>query len=167
MADERIERLPDDQRQLAERFSAFVESMDDKYFSRVASINGGADFEDRYIENEYSDFDLRVTRGAVVEKAGRMRSFGHQSNPGRGEGVLTWGSFYSLDFHPKSPLVGMLHATIVLQFFEDGEATVGGWLGVMPGTRVEADLAQLEAVTEAHFDAHGKDPSLYRRLVCK
>ncbi|MDJ0928184.1 MAG: hypothetical protein QNJ73_11125 [Gammaproteobacteria bacterium] len=158
---------PAEQARLIERYDAFVARMDAEQLRRVMRLNGNNEIENRRIENEYSDYDLRVTRGAVVEKAGRMLTTGKKTNPGRGSGVLTWGRFYSLDFHPQTPLVGMLHATIVLQFYADGTAQVGGWLGVMPGTKVAEDLAYLEKITDDWFAAHDKDNSLYRRLICK
>jgi coproporphyrinogen III oxidase len=148
-------------------FNEFVAGMDEKYFGQVEAMNGGIEFEDRTASTEYSDFELRVARGDVMEKAGRMLSDGKLAPPGRGGGVLTWGRFYSLDMHPKTPLVGMLHATIVLQMYEDGSVGTGGWLGVMPGTRIEADLALLKQVTDDYFAAHDKDPTLYRKLICK
>lgn len=145
----------------------FTFKMDDKYFGQVGSLNGALEFEDRTFETEWAKFEVRVTRGDVVEKTGRMYSVGKKLSPGRGEGILTWGRFYSLDMHPKSPLVGMLHATIVMQMFEDNSVVTGGWLGVMPGTKVEEDLALLKKVTDDYFERHGKDPSLYRTLICK
>ncbi|RMF98613.1 MAG: coproporphyrinogen III oxidase [Gammaproteobacteria bacterium] len=156
-----------EQDRLTQRFERFVARMDERQLGRVMQLNGNTEREDRFVANEYSDYDLRVTRGPVIEKAGRMLTWGKQTNPGRGGGELRWGRFYSLDFHPRSPLVGMLHATIVLQIYTDGSAQVGGWLGVMPGTRIEADLAELRQVTDDWFAAHGKDPALYRRLICK
>ncbi|MDP6436441.1 MAG: hypothetical protein QF790_07390 [Gammaproteobacteria bacterium] len=143
----------------------FVAEMDAKYFGRVEQMNGGIEFEDRFIEGKYGDYKLRVARGEVMEKAGRMNSIGKINT--RGEGVLTWGKFYSLDMHPKTPLVGMLHATIVLQMFEDGSVATGGWLGVMPGTKVEEDLALLKKLTDDYFAKRDKDPVLYRQLICK
>ena len=157
----------DEQAQLQAWFGDFVASMDDKYFGIVGDMNGSVEFEDRQVESEWSGYDLRVTRGDVMEKAGRMLSTGKKLSPGRGEGVLTWGRFYSLDMHPKTPLVGMLHATIVMQMFEDGKVGTGGWLGVMPGAIVDEDLARLKTITDEYFAQHGKDPSLYRRLICK
>jgi coproporphyrinogen III oxidase len=171
--DERIERLPPEQKALAQRMTSFIVRMDEKYFPRIASLNGGIDgdvIDDVMImESEYSDYDIRVTRGPVIEKAGRMLSVGKKTSPARGpdNGPLIWGRFYSLDIHPKTPLVGMLHATIVLQFFDGGKSAVGGWLDVMPGTRVEEDIDRLHALVDAHFAAHQKDPTLYRKLMCK
>jgi len=157
----------DDRIMLSSFFNGFVTDMDKKYFSRVEAMNDNISVENRTATTEYSDYELRVARGDVMEKAGRMLSFGKKSSPGRGDGVLTWGRFYSLDMHPKTPLVGMLHATIVMQMFADGSVQTGGWLGVMPGTRVEADLAALKQLTDDYFEKNGKDPTLYRRLICK
>ena len=156
-----------EQLELRAYLDQFIEQMDDKYFAVVEDLNGDIDFEDRQISTEWSDFDLRVARGDVMEKAGRMLAIGKKRSPGRGDGVLTWGRFYSLDMHPKTPLVGMLHATVVMQMFADGSVQTGGWLGVMPGTKIDADLARLKQVADDWFAEHGKDPALYRRLICK
>jgi len=145
----------------------FTDKMDSKFFGRVKEMNGSLEFEDLVEETEWAKYKLRVTRGDVMEKAGRMLSDGKKLSPGRGDGELTWGRFYSLDMHPKTPLVGMLHATIVLQMFKDKTVFAGGWLGVMPGTKVDIDLAKLKKLTDDYFSKHGKDPSLYRRLICK
>ena len=166
--DSRIDLLPPQQQALAGRMKAFMQRMDDKYFARITELNEGAAEEEHLREDtEYSLFDIRVTRGPLIEKAGRMLAVGHKTNPGRGDRELVWGRFYSLDIHPETPLVGMLHATIVLQFFADGSTGVGGWLDLMPGTRVDADLERLKALTDGYFATHDKDPALYRRLVCK
>ncbi len=148
-------------------FEGFVAGMDEKYFGQVGAMNGALAFEERQLETEWSKFDLRVTRGPVMEKAGRMYAPGKKLSPDRGDGELTWGLFYSLDMHPQTPLVGMLHATIVMQMFADNTVQTGGWLGVMPGTRIEEDLALLKQVTDDYFARHDKDPALYRRLICK
>jgi coproporphyrinogen III oxidase len=166
-ADERIERLSGKDRKLADYMKAFIAEMDAKYFERIGEMNGELEFEDRISETDWSGYDLRVTRGEVMEKAGRMLSAGKKQNPARGDKELVWSRFYSLDMHPKTPLVGMLHATIVVQFFADGSSSSGGFLGVMPGTRIAEDLDYLKELTDAYFAQADKDPSLYRRLMCK
>ncbi len=166
---ERLNRLPEDQRAKAMRMIDFNARMDEKYFGWAEELNGETEYDNRIIETDYSHYDLKVTHGPVVEKIGRMQSSGRQSNPGRGDGVLVWGRFYAIDIHPKTPLVGMLHATMVYQFFEDGSMGVGGFLGVMPGTKVEEDLAGLAKVTEDHFAKYGQSDQLpmYRQFLCK
>lgn len=167
IADERMQRLSAEKQAIAQQYGDFVAAMDKKYFGRVGEMNRGIVEETLEIGNEYSDYEIVVTRGPVVQKFGRMLSEGKLTSPGRGDRVLSWGRFYSLDAHPKTPLVGMLHATIVLQFFENGDIGTGGWLGVMPGTRVEEDLQGLKDLTDAHFARYDKNPDLYRRLICK
>lgn len=165
--DYRLEKLPPDQRELAEWLNAFTDRMDEKYFGRVRDLNGGLEFEDRSFSTEWSEHEVRVTRGDVVEKAGRLYSMGKKQRAERGGREIVWSRFYALDFHPKSPLVGMIHAAIVLQFFGDGSSYAGGWLGTMPGTRIEEDLGMLKKVTDDYFSEHDVDITIYRKLVCK
>jgi hypothetical protein len=167
-ADERLARLPPDQQALARRMVAFMDDMDRRQFGRVDRLNGaGAAPERLQRETDDSIYDVTVTRGPVVEKFGRMIAEGKKSQPGRREGEIVWSRFYSLDGHARSPLVGMLHATLVLQFYTDGSASAVGWLGVMNGTRVDADMQRLTRVVDEHFAAYGRDPTVYRKLMVK
>ena len=180
---QRLEQLSVENRLIAEDLIKFIEDSDNKYFSWAGCINlnltaidnnclskdnGNTADESFQSVTKYSDFDVRVARGPIVEKIGRMISEGKMTSPGRGEERnLLWGRFYSIDVHPKTPLVGMLHATLVLQIFEDGSIGTGGWLDVMPGTRVKSDMNYLKKVTDEYFEENNADPSLYRKLVCK
>ena len=156
---------------LARRMVEFMARADQKYFARAAELNGTAAHpraEDTLSrETDDSIYDVRVTRGPVVEKLGRLLAEGKKTQPGRIEGVLVWGRFYSIDVHPQTPLVGMLHATLVLQFYEDGTAFAGGWLGVMNGTRVDEDMQALTRVVDSHFAEYDRQPGLYRKLIVK
>ena len=179
---QRLEQLSVENKLIAEDLIKFIEDSDNKYFSWAGCINndsttidnnclsnenGNTSDETFISDTKYSDFDVRVARGPVVEKIGRMISEGKMTSPGRGEERnLLWGRFYSIDVHPKTPLVGMLHATLVLQIFEDGSIGTGGWLDVMPGTRVKSDMNYLKKVTDEYFERYNADPSLYRSLVC-
>jgi coproporphyrinogen III oxidase len=166
--DERLERLPADQKQLAERMLKFMSDMDTKYFGRTYELNGNSKSETKEFISDYSDYDIKVTRGPVVEKMGRMLAIGKKASPKtRMPGNLIWGRFYSLDAHPKSPLVGMLHATIVLQFFDSGQGFAGGWLGIMPGTRIESDLNELKETVDNIFGKYNLNPEYNRELICK
>ena len=166
-----FERLSPAHQAVAGRLLDFVARADARYFGRVAGLNGGgADPETRDLlacETDDSLYDVRVLRGPVVEKFGRMLVEGRKTQPGRREGELAWGRFYSLDVHPATPLVGMLHATLVLQFYADGTGFAGGWLGVMNGTRVDEDMAGLGRLVDDWFAARGRDPATYRQLMVK
>ncbi len=173
---ERLDALTPDNRIIAEDLITFMQTSDDKYFAWVNKINkqtspelGDQPMNDEDFDwvTEYSDYNIRVVRGPVIEKTGRMLSEGKMTSPGRGDKNLVWGRFYSIDIHPKTPLVGMLHATIVLQFFEDNSIGTGGWLDMMPGTRIPEDLEFLKQTTDDYFNKHNANTALYRRLVCK
>jgi len=165
--DARLERLPAEQRELAEWMNAFTDRMDEKHLGRVGQLNGELEFDDRNFSTEWSEHEVRVTRGPVVEKAGRLYSMGKKQRAERGGREIVWSRFYAIDIHPKSPLVGMIHAAIVLQFFGDGSSYAGGWLGTMPGTKIDEDLGLLKQVTEDYFAANEIDLRIYRKLVCK
>ena len=173
---ERLDALTPDNKIIAEDLITFMQASDDKYFAWVNKINkqtspelGDQPINDENFDwvTEYSDYNIRVVRGPVIEKTGRMLSEGKMTSPGRGDKNLVWGRFYSIDIHPKTPLVGMLHATIVLQFFEDNSIGTGGWLDMMPGTRIPEDLEFLKQTTDDYFNKHNANTALYRRLVCK
>ncbi|MEQ1801952.1 MAG: hypothetical protein ABL989_08535 [Gammaproteobacteria bacterium] len=170
-ADSRLARLSPEHQALARRMVSFMDRADAKYFARVQALNGtpGAPAAGDVLDRETDDsiYNVRVTRGPVVEKLGRMIADGKKTQPGRREGVLVWSRFYSLDVHPQTPLVGMLHATLVLQFYEDGTGFAGGWLGVMNGTRVDEDMTALASVVDTHFAAYDRNPAVYRSLIVK
>ena len=170
-ADERLDRLSPEHQLLARQMVEFMARADQKYFARAATLNGTTvatePVETLIRETDDSIYDVRVVRGPVVEKLGRMIAEGKKTQPGRREGVLVWGRFYSIDVHPKTPLVGMLHATLVLQFYEDGTGFAGGWLGVMNGTRNDEDMQALTRVVDDQFASCGKKPDLYRNLIVK
>jgi coproporphyrinogen III oxidase len=165
--DPRIAKLAPADQAIARNLDAFVERMEKKYFARVEKLNGPPAFEKLETQTEDTDYFVRVTRGPVIEKFGTMIAYGKKAQPGRIPGVLAWSRFYSIDVHPKTPLVGMLHATVVVQFYEGGTSFAGGWLGVMNGTRNAEDMERLKAVTDAHFAKAGKDPAIYRKLIMK
>ena len=169
--DVRLERLAPEHRALALRMVGFMDRADQKYFARAQALNGGVALtgpqDTLSRETDDSIYSVRVARGPLVGKLGRMLAEGTKTQPGRREGVLVWSRFYSIDVHPQTPLVGMLHATLVLQFYEDGSGFAGGWLGVMNGTRVDEDMQLLTSVVDQQFASYGKSPAVYRGLMVK
>ena len=109
---ERLDALTPDNRIIAEDLITFMQTSDDKYFTWVNKINeqtspelGDQPINDENFDwvTEYSDYNIRVVRGPVIEKTGRMLSEGKMTSPGRGDKNLVWGRFYSIDIHPKTP----------------------------------------------------------------
>jgi coproporphyrinogen III oxidase len=165
---DRLDERTAEQQELASRFLAFIERMEDKYFGRMEQLNGETTYEEKYLTTDYAEWDMKVARGSVVEKGGRMLGMETKSPPNSpSREDVVWGRFFSFDIHPKTPLVGQIHAVILLQLYADGTSGAAGWLGVMPGTRVEEDMDYLRETMDAVFARHGKDPSLYRQLICK
>lgn len=166
--DVRLAQLSPDNRALAQRMLGSVERWNEKYRGRADALNGGTAVpETLHRETDYSIYDVWVTRGPVIEKLGSMLAEARKPPPGRSGSPLVWSRFYSLDYHAATPLVGMLHSALVLQFYEDGTGFVGGWLGVMNGTRNDEDMAQLASVVDRRFAQFGKSPELYRKLMLK
>ena len=168
--DDRIGKLSPQNRAVAERMVKDMARLDAKILDRVGRLNqltGKPPLESLQRETEDSIYDVRVTRGPVVEKAGRMLQEGKLQQPGRPTPPLVWGRFYSWDVHPQTPKVGMLHATLVLQFYEDGTGSAVGWLGIMNGTRVDADMEALSRMVDQHFAAAGVEPKIFRMLMMK
>ena len=82
---ERLDALTPDNRMIAEDLITFMQTSDDKYFAWVNRINvqaqSGVDIQGISDENfdwttEYSDYNIRVVRGPIIEKTGRMLSEG-------------------------------------------------------------------------------------------
>ena len=107
-----------------------------------------------------------VARGDTVEKIGRMisRIYKPKSEIQR---PTTFGRYYGLDIHAKSPLNGHIHTAIVMQYYPDGNSTLGGTLNLLKGAAREDDIAYLKNALDEVFAKHGRDVTPYRNRVCK
>ena len=162
-----IESLPPAQQPLAQRTKDFVERMERLYFERVQGLNSGrSTFDERNVQTDSIAFDVRVARGDVVEKAGRMLSVSLAPNQ-RFPQERAFNRFLSFDVHPKSPLVGTMHAALSVNFNRDGSTSIGGWVDVMPGAMRADDLATLRAAMDRVYERHQQDPARYRKASCK
>ena len=151
---------------MARRVQQFMDRMELTYFERVRTLNGGAEFETREVSTGSGTFEVKVTRGPVVEKAGRMVSVIHKPNE-RFRQEWLYNRFMTLDAHPKSPLVGTLHAAFVVTYVKDGTSSLGGWVDIMPGAMRREDLDQLRATMDRVYAKHRQDPARFREASCK
>lgn len=158
-----LEALSEEQLAFANRFSAFLDRVDALYFGRIEELNGGLDSVTKTMSSEYSDYDIKVARGAVIEKGGRTLNITKKPTRSFQRDNL-WSRYYLLDVHPESPLVGMLHAAIVIQFFPDDTATIGGFLDVLETANREEDLAYMKQAMDQVYEKYGVDPAPYRKL---
>lgn len=68
--------------------------------------------------------------------------------------------------HPKSSLVGYLHAFVSFQHNIDGTSSIGRWMDIIPAVRIEEDLDYVRQKVDEVFEKHGVDPTGYRKAIC-
>ena len=161
-----VEGLNEEQQAFAGRFLQFQNDMDEKFFGRAGEINDGNSSDVKETRtNEFADHYVRVARGDVVEKIGRMISRVYEPSSDI-QRPTTFGRYYGLDVHAKSPLMGHVHSAIVLQYYPDGAGVVGGTLNLLKGAAQEEDLEYVKNALDVVFEKHGRDPTPYRYRVC-
>ncbi|MCZ6516620.1 MAG: coproporphyrinogen III oxidase [Gammaproteobacteria bacterium] len=162
-ADGEFSRLTAEQTAKAKRALQFLDEMEALYFGTVAKLNGNDEIESVDINDEFALRNVKVMRGPVVEKAGRMRT--HTLKPKADfQDERLWTRFFSADVHPKTPKVGMLHAAITMHFDADGGSAVAGWVDILPAATSPEDLDHLKAVADEIFAKYGKDAARHRRM---
>jgi coproporphyrinogen III oxidase len=159
-------QLTPEQREFIVRANAFMDEMDALYFGRIAELNSSAAVEILDFPTDFAGHNVTVARGAVVAKAGRMRVV-HKRPKADFQGKRLWSRFFSIDVHPASPKVGMLHAAFTMGFKPDGSSSIGGWIDVLPGAMSEADLARLKVTMDKVFDKYDIDPEPHRTMSCE
>jgi len=158
--------LNEEQKALAQSSLEFLSRMNTMYFSRIDKMNGGSEKESRFRSTEYADYNAKAARGPVVQKGGRLYSI--TKKPTRSfQKPTVWSRFFSVNMHAKSPLAGMPHNAFVIQFYEDGGSSIGGFLDVLPGATPEEDLLYIKEAMDAVYEKHGVDPTPHRALSCK
>ncbi len=161
-----VEGLNAEQQAFAGRFLEFLDDMDEKFFSRAGEINGGHTSDEKETREEgYADYYTRVARGDVVEKIGRMTSRVYEPTSDI-QRPTTFGRYYGIDVHAKSPLMGHVHSAIVLQYYPDGMSTLGGTLNLLKGGAQQEDLDYIKNALDVVFAKHGHDPAPFRERVC-
>ena len=162
-ASDDIEALNEEHASFAHRTLDFLDRMDTLFFDRAEELNGGLELQTKTMGTEYSDYDIKVTRGSVIEKGGRTINI--TKKPTRDfQKPNLWGRYYLIDAHPDSPLVGMLHAAFVIQFFPDGSSSIGGFLDVLQTAHKKEDLAFMKQALDEVYEKYGIDPEPHRKL---
>ncbi len=158
-----FEALSEEQAAFATRFEAFLERMDSLYFGTIEELNGTPELQTETMSTDTSDYLIKVARGLVIEKGGRTINI--TKKPTRDfQRENLWSRYYLLDVHPKTPLVGMLHAAIVIQFFPDDTATIAGFLDVLQTAHKDEDLDYMRTAMNGVFEKYGRDPTSHRKL---
>jgi coproporphyrinogen III oxidase len=150
---------------LAERYLDFLSAIDAKYFARAEALNNGTKSETHEFSYDFGDYAVKVNRGPVIEKMGRMITQAKKPVlPFQKPTVFS--RHIVMDVHPKSPLVGTLHMTLLFQYEADGASAIMGWFDVLSGANRDEDLAALKAAMDEVFAEHGADAAPYRTRLC-
>lgn len=160
-----IEALSPEQAQLANRMLAFGEQIEAKHFATMERLNGQVEIEQREFSFDHADYDIKVVRGEVIEKAGFTISV-------TTDGVkpytqpATWSRTVQVNIHPRSPLAGYLHAFVAFGYGADGRSSIGGWMDFVPGAYIEKDVAAIKQSVNRVLKEHNIDSAPYRAAVC-
>jgi coproporphyrinogen III oxidase len=160
-----LNALNPEQAELAKRMVGFVKDMETKHFDLIKRLNGKVDADSKVFEYESADYDVQVARGPVIEKAAFTLSITKKGIPPYTTDAA-WSHVISINVHPKTPLVGYLHTFVSFQYDVEGKSLVGGWMDVVPGVRIEEDLAYIKQRVDRVFEKYGFNADPYRRAVC-
>ena len=159
-----LTKLSPESAEFASRTLDFIDQMNGIYFAAAARLNGDDNrIEHVELDTENGYWDTQVARGPVIEKAGRTITVIKKPTF---QADTLWSRYLVLAAHPKSPLVGTMQASFVVEFHKDGNSMVAGMIDVMPAATSAEDLAEIKSAVEAVYQAHGMDGDKYRRQSC-
>lgn len=165
-----LSQLKPDQAQVAREMLDFMTDIESRFWARVDKLNGVKPVESR-AESLVLDppdnghYEVRVHRGDVVEKAGVMTVNTQIEKPPFVIGGR-WNRFIEVAVHPKTPLVGMLHATFSLQVSNKGDGNIGATMDIMKAAQSPEDLVLFDQRVTSVFAKHGMDREKYRSKAC-
>ncbi len=149
----------------ASRSLDFIEKMGKIYFDTADRLNGiDNQLEELYRDNEDATWEVKVARGPVMEKAGHILT---TVKKGTWQSETKWARFFVMTVHPKTPLVGIMQASFIVQFFPDDTSSVAGVIDIMPAAMHEDDLDEIRQAVDIVYQAYGKDGEKYRRQSCE
>ncbi|MEQ1803298.1 MAG: hypothetical protein ABL989_15315 [Gammaproteobacteria bacterium] len=165
-----LDQLTPDQAQVAREMLAFMASIETGFWGKVDGLNGvkpgKATVEVLVIDPpKNGHYEVRVHRGKVVEKAGVMTVNTQLEKPPFIIGGK-WNRFIEVAVHPKTPYLGMLHATFSVQISSKGEGNIGATMDMIKAAQFPEDLALFDQRVTAVFAKYGMDREKYRGKGC-
>jgi coproporphyrinogen III oxidase len=157
--------LSKDHAAAAKFFMDFTVRMTADVQKRVAKLNGVDNAAIETISTDPARYDIITQRGPVVEKSGVLLVDVHGDLKPRIESPI-FNRFYSIDIHPKTPLVGMVHLAFTMGVDKQGRNNVYGWMDMMPAAHMPEDKAYLRKKVDEYFAKVGRDPEPHRQVVC-
>lgn len=155
-----LDQLTPEQAVAARKMLVFMEQTEQEFFDAVRDFNGRGAIEAVNVDPDSAHYEIRIARGRVIEKAAVMTAITLVEKPPFVKGAR-WNRFFEVAVHPRTPKVGMLHATLVVQVGGDGTSTIAGTIDMMRAAQDPDDLAWFRARRDEVFGRHGVDPSKY------
>ena len=159
-----ITNLDAPQAVLARQMLSFMDDLELRFFAAALKFNGSNTPELRVFDYDNAHYEVQVVRGDVIEKAGLMKTYAKKAiKPYVPEPL--WQRYIEVDFHPRTPLVGQLHATLTCSFQASGKSIVAGYMDYTPAVWIDEDVLYIKNAVDRHFAAHGRDVERERRML--
>ena len=161
-----IDDLTAEQREHAERMLGITAQRRNFFLDTIKRFNGSAETETRLVDLEKARHEVTVARGDVLEKAGWDTNQTKMADPPYVPEAV-WDQYLEMDFHPRTPLLGQLHATIYFTYMADGSSAIAGYMDYTPGTWIDEDIAYMKRAVDQVFEQHDHDVEHYRQMLYK
>ena len=165
-----LDELTTDQAQVAREMLGFMDRIEGHFWQKVDGLNGikpgKATVETLLMDPPNNGhYEVRVHRGKVIEKAGVMTVNARLEKPPFVIGGK-WNRFIEVAVHPKTPYLGMLHATFSVQISNKGDGNIGATMDMIKAAQFPEDLALFDQRVTAVFARYGMDREKYRGKGC-
>ena len=161
-----IDDLNKPQRALADRMRELSAQREKFFLDKIEKYNGSREVETRVFDLDKARHVVSVARGEVLEKAGWYTYQTKRADPPYVPEAI-WDQYFEMDFHPRTPLLGQLHATVYFTYLADGGSAIAGYMDYTPGTWIGEDIAYMKRAVDAVFEEHGHDVEHYRQMLYK
>jgi coproporphyrinogen III oxidase len=161
-----IDELTAEQREHAERMLQLTDQREKYFLDTIEKYNDSREVETRVFDFEKARHKVSVARGEVLEKAAWYTNQTKMADPPYIPEAV-WDQYFELDFHPRTPLLGQLHATVYFTYLVDGSSAIAGYMDYTPGTWIGEDIAYMKQAVDKVFEQHGHDVERYRQMLYK
>ena len=155
-----------EQSALAEQMLSLMEDRQQFFLDTIERFNGSQETETRVFNEETALHEVSVARGEVIEKAGWYTNQMKKADPPYVPEMI-WGQYFEMDFHPRTPLLGQLHATVYFAYMTDGTSAIAGYMDYTPGTWIDEDIAYMKATVDDVMKENGHDVEHFRQMLYK
>ncbi|MEE9136405.1 MAG: coproporphyrinogen III oxidase [Gammaproteobacteria bacterium] len=161
-----IDGLSGEQSAHAEQMLALMETRQQFFLDTIERFNGNFETETRVFDEDKALHEVSVARGEVIEKAGWYTNRNKTADPPYVPEMI-WGQYFEMDFHPRTPLLGQMHATVYFAYLTDGTSAIAGYMDYTPATWIDEDVAYMKAAVDQVMEENGHDAERFRQMLYK